>query len=37
MAVMFIKMGLNLSVGVAAGAVCLLLWNGVSRLLPQKA
>ncbi len=31
------EMGLNLSVGVAAGAVCLLLWNGVSRLLPQKA
>ena len=31
------EMGLNLGVGVAAGAVCLLLWSGVGRLLPKKA
>ncbi|MBH9551255.1 DUF808 domain-containing protein [Inhella gelatinilytica] len=31
------EMGLNLGVGVAAGAICLLVWNGVSRWLPQRA
>ncbi len=31
-----LEMGLNLGVGVVAGAVCLLAWNGISRLLPQR-
>jgi len=32
-----VEMGVNLGLGVAAGALCLLLWNGVSRFLPKRA
>ena len=31
-----VEMAVNLGVGVAAGAVCLLAWNGISRLLPKR-
>ncbi|MBH9576073.1 DUF808 domain-containing protein [Inhella proteolytica] len=31
-----LEMGLNLGVGVVAGAVCLLAWTALSRLLPKR-